>query len=172
MKQFILIISIFFSISVFGQDGPMDTYEKRMFKEYNYHNIKELFTYVNENDIADKERFNIGDRKYKARVKRFSKRAEYDESVFMKIKSGRYVYYISKRRKTVDIHSDQLTFNLHYNKIKKEYTFVSNRSQGFSHEFKVYGYVFAYENGEMVKLEDWVIRDAYGRANSINKPRK
>jgi len=56
--------------------------------------------------------------------------------------------------------------------INKEFTFISNRSQGFSHEFKLYGYVFENKNGEMVKLEDWVIRDAYGRANSIRKPRK
>ena len=108
MKQLILLLFLFLNTGVFGQDTPMDTYEKRMFKEFDFHNIKNLFTYVNENSIADKDKFNIGDRTYKARVKRTSKKAEYDENVFISLKSGKFRYYFYKKRRTVDFYCDRL----------------------------------------------------------------
>lgn len=152
--------------------SKMDSYEKQMLMEYDYHNIEALFKHVDANELVDKTKVIIDGVEYKIRVKRNSKRAEYDDNLTIIFKRGKFEYIFYKKRSSVSMYSNSLSFSIIYKENVEEYKFVSNRTPFAAHEFKVYGYVYAYEGNNLIKIEDWVIRDAIGRANSIIKPRK
>ena len=143
-----------------------------MIDEYDYHNLEALFRYVKVNEFTNRTKIAVGGREYKVKVRRQSKRAEYDENLVIILKYGKYQYIFYKTRTTLSLYSDNLSFSIIYKKNIDEYKFISNRTTFGSHELKIYGYVYEYEGDNMVKIEDWVIRDAIGRANSIRKPRK
>lgn len=150
----------------------MDSYEKQMLQEYDYHNIEALFRYVKAHELQDRTKVSVGGREYKVRVKRKSKFAEQDESLVIIFKIDKFEYIFYKKRTSISFYSPNLSFSVIYKKTVDEYKFISNRTPFGSHELRIYGYVYAYKEDNLVKLEDWVIRDAYGRANSIRKPKK
>ena len=171
-KLLLLIFVLTSCVTTKSYYGKMDSYEQQMLKEYDYHNIEALFKYVKTHELQNRTKVSVGGREYKVRVRRNSKWAEYDDSVTIIFKIDKFEYIFYKKRTSLSFYSPNMSFSIIYKKSADEYKFVSNRTSFASHEFKVYGYVYAYIDDNMVKIEDWVVRDAIGRANSIIKPRK
>ena len=175
MKRFLFVIFLVLTLSNCSVKTPfskMDSYEQQMFREYEFHNIEALFKYVDTHELLNRSIVNVNGREYKVRVYRDSKRAEYDENLTIRFKFEKYQYIFYKKRNSLSMYSDNLSFSIIHKTNTKEYRFVSNRTSFGSQELKIYGYVYAYNDDNLIKLEDWVIRDAISRANSIRKPKK
>jgi hypothetical protein len=174
MKHIFIILILLITVACTPKSifPKMDTYEKQMLEEYKYHNIDSLFKYIENNDLIDKSIASINGKEYKIRVYRNSKRAEYDQNLNIIFKHKKFTYIFSKTEKGLKFSSTSLSFSIQYKPKIKEYKFVSNKTSFGSQELKIYGYVYVRIDDKLIKVEDWVVRDALGRANSMRKPKK
>jgi hypothetical protein len=160
----LLLILFFISSFCFAQRSKMDVFEQQMLTEYQYYNLKEILDMVVSGETEKK--FKIGDKKYKVKIKRTSLKAETDEIIHYIIKTKGKQFIFSTDSEKYYLQSQGLSFSFRYTPMQQEISFISKPFSN-PHEFKMYGYTYRYIKGELFKLEDWVIRDAIGRANSI-----
>jgi hypothetical protein len=164
-KLLIPLSFILFSNLLFAQQSKMDIFEKQMLNEYQYYNLKPMLDIVMNGEVDKK--FEIGDNKYKVKIRRTSKKAETDEIIHYIIKRKGTHFIFSTDSDKYYLQSQNLSFSFRYSPMAQEISFISKPITQAG-VFKLYGYTYRYIKGELFKLEDFVIRDAYGRANSID----
>ena len=180
LAEALALVALFLAVlALVGGDckgqSIMDDTEDVIAEEYRLHDIESLTQYVLtlEAEPGTFKGVKVNGKVYKKmRVKVYGGGAESNDGTievrFYRL--GReYVFF--RENNKVRLISDNLSFEIQYLVEKKEMVMLNVNSGS---ELKVYGYVYAlndgYKKGE--KLQDWVVRDAIGRANSINYKNK
>jgi hypothetical protein len=162
--------------------SPMDDYEKNMKTEYKQHDIGTLTNYILDHKEIGKSEFILDGKLYKMKVKESnlsggyiqkpnSKNNEWVQAeslqFFIKNRHREYVYTLKGNK--LELWSDNLSFLAIYDFEKKEVSIRKIRSMFNSTSPKLYGYEYSFANNTLEKVEDWIVRDADGRANSMGK---
>ena len=147
-----------------AQRSKMDVFEDKMLNEYEYYNLKDLLDIVITG--VDTKKIEVGDNKYKIKIKRTSKKAEEDQIIHYIIKRKGKEFIFSNDSGRIYLQSMSTSFSFRYTPLGQEISFIS-KPISTPGEFKLYGYTYRYIKGELYKIEDFVIRNAIGRANSI-----
>jgi hypothetical protein len=181
-KVFIITLLLLSSILSFGQNSPMDEYEADMQEEYRLHNIGRITEYILTHKETGKSEFVLDGKLYKMKVKESAMSGGYvrgsstrdndwieGESLLFVVKHMHREYNYTLRGNTLQLWSDNLSFFAYYD-FEKEEVSIRADSYNFDHsDYKMYGYDYSFAGGSLEKVQDWVVRDAIGRANSIKK---
>lgn len=175
------IITLLLCVNFAFAQSPMDEYEKDMKKEYNLHHIPQITKYILNHKEIGKSEFVLEGKLYKLKVKNSSMSGGYvrgsstrendwvkGESLQFLVKEGHREYVYSLKGNELELWSDNLSFIALYDFEKEE---VSIRTYGYNFDasdFKMYGYDYSFANG-LEKVQDWIVADRLGRANSIGK---
>lgn len=183
MKKIITVILLsFLMLNSFGQISPMDEYERDMLEEYRLHNIANLTDYILTHKEIGKSEFVLDGKLYKLKVKKSAMSGGYiknptakdndwiaGESLQYVIKQGHREYVYTLRGNLLELWSDNLSFIAHYNLEINEVSIRTGKFNYTSSSYKMYGFDYAFSVGGFKKVQDWVVRDAIGRANSTEK---
>jgi hypothetical protein len=180
MRHFTLITLLFLSINAFGQKSPMDIYEDKMKEEYRLHHIATITDYILNHKEIGKSEFVLNGRRYKMKVKDSkvsggyvrsdnTKESEWveGESLQFCVKHMHREYVYTLYGNKLKLWSDNLSFIALYDFDKKEVSIRKIRDMYNASFPKMYGYDYSYVENKLEKVEDWVVRDAIGRANSM-----
>lgn len=153
------------SIKGYSQYG-MAQYEEDMLFEYSVNDINSLTNYIvyQANLLEPPKEIIINEKLYKFKVQPLKKAEKEEYRITLSRKRKYYVFNI--RGNKVELYSDNLTFFATYNFENKEVKILSNQSNKSASDFKMYGYIYKFDTGNLEKIEDWVIRDAVSRAYS------
>jgi len=178
-----MIMFLIGCISYGQSQSPMDVYETNMKIEYQRHNIGNITNYILNHKELGKTEFVLDGKLYKMKVikntklsggyVRGSSSRENDwvegESLKFFVKQGHREYIYTLRGNIVQLWSDSMSFFAYYNIEKQEVSIRTDRYNFNSSQYKMFAYDYSYTNGDLEKVQDWIVRDADGRANSMGK---
>lgn len=159
----------------------MDVYEDNMKEEYRLHDIASITNYILKHKEIGKSEFVLNGRFYKMKVENSglsggyvrnpnSKNNEWveGESLLFTVKHMHREYIYTLRGNELLLWSDNLTFLAYYDFETKEVS-IRTHDYNYSSSYKMYGFDYSFADGSLDKVQDWVVRDADGRANSMGK---
>lgn len=175
-----LTIILLLCVNFAFPQSPMDRYEADMKEEYQLHNIGGIIRYFMNNKEVGKSEFVIDGKLYKMKVKespmsggyvRGSSSRENDwieaESLQFVIKHRHREYVFNLKGSQLELWSDNLSFIALYDFNEQEVSIRTYGSTATGTEVKMYAYDYSIANGDLEKVQDWIVANRLGRANSI-----